>query len=577
MPDFHGLIQHSFALQLAERHRPFRGRENLERVRERFALSSHPGDPYSVNPARKLGHPNPGVEDPFAHTPLGQHRLTTVGSRSMLVLRPDTKSEGALPDALSWAGRPGSGSEKYSDPRLIFADRYDDERRATDGDFRVIVPHRYAEEAKISAALFEVIAHKRSRLFSFALANRFVNVMLPHATLHGGRGASEGDAWFMQPFVSFIRGGRDRGRLRNTYSLTFLLVPVSERAAGKLAARSMSPSEIASVLNAGWGYAASRPMQSTSHFFVAGPLLGYLSRLAGFDVRQMARPSRHPTVRGLPACEMRDRLTFRQTVEKVAFGVGLSLAQGSSGRADERTMRRIGNDALMALGSARVSSVVVTDKTLGACAVRKPAASETFPGGLQALMEELADPIRIADPGDPSGREYRLDQPFVDSDLYAAGVLPTKRCVVVVSRAKAQHGARESALMQAGSVAYLTLGAASAIGTLRVIDSQVEALEGAKPTEVALIDRDVAADLNEIYDLDITAEAYREFYRRLRDRLGITRDYEILRDEMNTLHRAASTVHDDSAQRLLAWLTAGIVGLSLLILIGTVVLVGNGG
>ena len=46
---------------------------------------------------------------------------------------------------------------------------------------------------------------------------------------------------------------------------------------------------------------------------------------------------------------------------------------------------------------------------------------------------------------------------------------------------------------------------------------------------------------------------------------------------MQSLYRATSTVHEDKAQRLLALLTAGIVALSLLILIGTIILAGRGG
>jgi hypothetical protein len=192
-------------------------------------------------------------------------------------------------------------------------------------------------------------------------------------------------------------------------------------------------------------------------------------------------------------------------------------------------------------------------------------------------MESLAKPLRMPRASDPEARKFRLDSPFDDDDTYATGVIPTRRCVVVASRDGAQYGSRESALMQAGSVAYMTLGAATAIGTLREIDRQLEHLEGANPSKVAKIDREIAADLNEIYDLDITRESYRRMYRRLRDRLGITRDYETLQGEMNALHRATTTVHGDKAQRMLALLTAAIVALSVLILIGTIMLIGKPG
>jgi uncharacterized Rmd1/YagE family protein len=96
-------------------------------------------------------------------------------------------------------------------------------------------------------------------------------------------------------------------------------------------------------------------------------------------------------------------------------------------------------------------------------------------------------------------------------------------------------------------------------------------LEHEDPRKIAEIDGEVATDLHEIYDLDISNETYRSLYRRLRQRLGITRDYKILQDKMQTLYRATSTFHDAREQKQLAWLTAAIVVLSVLILIGTIV------
>jgi hypothetical protein len=240
-------------------------------------------------------------------------------------------------------------------------------------------------------------------------------------------------------------------------------------------------------------------------------------------------------------------------------------------------MQCIGNDVVMSLGSARVSSIVVVDPKLSSNEVSKSGRFSRLPASLGSLMEELAAPVRIEQSGDAKGHKFRLDLPFVDGDRYAIGLLPTRRCLAVVSRGAAQYGVLESALMQAGSIAYMTIGAATAIGTMRQIDRRLEHLEGAaNPKKIAEIDAEIASDLGEIYDLDITHESYRGVYRLLRDRLGITRDYKTLQNKMQALYQATSTVHEDKAQRLLAWLTAGIVALSLLILIGTLVVAGKG-
>jgi hypothetical protein len=553
----HGIVQHSFALQLSERRRPFDGSENYSRVAERFDCGLFRAWPVSEDSP---------IAEQADHSPLARGGLTTLGSLHSVYIGP--KPREPLPDSFKWADPNGcngcNSCNKYDEPSLIFADKFDDERRWSINDFLVSEHASPTRREPVSQVLLELLAHKRSRLFGFALANRFVNVLLPHAILRLGNSVLA-PAWFMQPLVSFVRGGRERSRLRKTYSLTFFLVPITGDK--DFDGRSLPVSEIGQVVNIGWGFAA-QPAKEPAKFQVSGELFEYLPAVARRNSLGLGRSPSSPS----------DELTLREIIERVGFGVGLTLAQGRTGRADLATERFIGNDVIMSLGSARVSSVVVTDPDLKAPDVERLVQGDlAFPKPLLSLMKALSVPIRAAQPSDPEGRKYRLDRPFVDDDIYATAVLPTKRCLVVVSRSDAQCGVRESALMQAGSTAYMTIATATAIGTLREIDKQLEHLEGANPLSVATIDREIAADLNEIYDLDITRESYRRMYQRFRDRLGITRDYETLQDEMNALHRAVTTVHADKAQRLLALLTAAIVVLSVLILIGTLVLIGKPG
>jgi hypothetical protein len=125
--------------------------------------------------------------------------------------------------------------------------------------------------------------------------------------------------------------------------------------------------------------------------------------------------------------------------------------------------------------------------------------------------------------------------------------------------------------MQAGSLTHMTIGAATAIGALRSIDRDLEGLETEDPGKIANIDGEIATDLREIYDLDITSEEYRSLYRLLRKRLGITKDYKALQDKMATLYRATSTRHEVKAQKHLKQLTVAIVVLSVLILLAGIV------
>ncbi len=546
---------------------------------ERFSLEGADQRSFSVRPlGDKVG---PGARKKlFEHSPLGLNRLTTQESLQATYFKPGGSA--SLPAAFDWAaGGSPSDDGDYEEPRLIFADEFDNDGYASLNDFIVSREASPKQREKISQALLELMAHQRSRLFGFPLANRFVNVMLPHAILRPSESTASrmtaADAWFLQPLVSFIRGGRgrNRSRLRRTYSLTFFLIPVGG-AREKFKSRPMSIYEIRTLVNAGWGFAAAPEKNSIPQFSISeAPIFEYLSNLARFDLYDMRRRScgsrndRH---------EATLQLTLRQAVERIAFGVDLSVAQGKGAEANPTTTRHIGNDVVMTLGSARVSAVVTVDPELETVDVRKSAKDNPFPGSLLPLMADLARPMRTPDRHEAKAHKYRLDRPFVDGDIYAAGVIPAKRCLVVVSRDKAQYGVQESALTQAGSVAYMTLGAAAAIGTMREIDRRLEQLEGlGDPTRIAEVDREIAGDLGEIYDLDITRDPYREFYRRLRNRLGITRDYETLQDKMKTLYRATSTFHEQKSERLLVLLTAAIVILSVFILIGTIIVAGKHG
>jgi hypothetical protein len=458
-----------------------------------------------------------------------------------------------LPAAFAWAGR---GLEERIDPKqcaptFVFAERDGRVEKLGNNEYLVdpVGATPDSDARAISLALLRILAHKRSRLFSLPLANRLVTVLLPHLILTPSDVSDR--CWFVQPLVSFVRDGRVKSEFRDSYSLTLLLVPVTPGHAERM----MTREEIDDAINAGWGLAAVPTRERPPQFKVRGPLLDYLSRLC-----RPCDPAKLVSITGAEG-----EFTLRQGAEVLAFALGLRLAQGSGGRATEETMRRIGDDVVTSLGSARVSSVLVVDD-ITAADIRE----KTPPKRHRTLMAEIARETRP--PLEPAAyRNYRLDRDFVDDETYVIGVVPTKRCLVVSCAAEAQHGWYQSGLMQAGSLTHMTIGAATAIGTLRAIDRELEELEGSGPGAIADIDDEIATDLREVYDLDITSEEYRRLYCRLRERLGIARDYKALQDKMATLYRSMSTQHAVRSQLQLNVLTAAIVVLSALILIAGIV------
>lgn len=571
----HGLIQHAFALRLYKEHLPFEGEDTRERVKERFELSSVATggaefrlDTVCAPPIRA------GEGEQARHSPVVRQGLTTVERQPISFFEP--VAAGALPplpNAFAWAAQE---NEPTPWQRFVFAHR-DDDDRISFNDFRVHsdAPHAHEDQALlITELLAQLMAQRRSRLFGLDLANRFVNVTLPHALLTqaDGRGILGCEcsprctpkSWLLVPLVSLRRIGHDGASFRRMYSLSLFLIPIDGPQCGP---RDMARCEIRDMVEAGWGLASAPQASELSSFEVTGPLCGYVAHLYRPSVvKRLLRATATPEAGGLYPAEGW-RLTLRQASEMVMFAIALRMACGSAGAAPGLVERRVGNNVVTSLGNSRVSSVLAMDEQFGANPLDDPF-GRVFPGSLESLMHEIATPeARIA----PRWR-YRLDQPFFDRADYAIGTLPASNCLVAVVDPAKQEGRYESGLMQAGWLAYMAIGAATAIGTIRGIHRELERTNLSEPEAVAGIEREVVVDLSEIYDLDITWDAYRHRYRRLREQLGITSDYQALQGKLEALYRETSARFEAKTQMRVMLLTAAIVLLSVFILIGTIVL-----
>ncbi len=552
MSAFNGLIQHSFALENHRARRRFRGYSVKEMVRERFTLPA-----FEVAEFPTPGDSNPAGGPGRYGSLLLQRKFTTLDpAKRARFLKWDSSrgyKEKELPPAFSWAGTQSEEARKEEErhwERLIFARREGSEELSLN-DFVVRGGHAGELQAQpVSELLCELLGARRSNLFGLALANRFVNVMLPPALLSpapGGQGELA-DPWILQPLVSLVRVGYDGLDFRRMYSLSFFLIPVN---GSGCEAREMSDSEMERMVNAGWGLAASPT--GFAEFDVRGPLSEFVPLLE-------------------PEIEMRsERLTLRRATEAITFAVALRMAQGSTGRVKERVRQEIGDEVVSAFGNSRVSSVLAVDK-LGKGRLDDQSPSKGFAGPLESVMRTLAGRVHIPSLRSTASRRYRLDRAYIDHKTYAIGVLPSNRCMVVISDQKAQLGRWDSGLMQMTWIAYLVIGAAGAIGTMRAINRDLEIVDRSNPKDIAAIEHEVAVDLHEIYDLDITWEAFRLRYRRLRKQLGITSDYEALRGKLEALYRETTAHFEARSELRLLVLTAAIVALSFLILAGTVLL-----
>lgn len=552
MSSFNGLIQHSFALENHKARRLFRGYNVKEMVSERFALPA-----FEVAEFPSQGDAaRPGIDAARYGSPLLEGGLTTLDPKRrarFLKRNPDGKYGEDLPPAFSWANAQGeSWQEERRRPwdRLVFA-KQEANRELSFNDFLVTEsPVQEPQAQAVSELLCELLGARRSMLFGLALANRFVNVVLPPALLTPVPGDEWEPAgqWILQPLISLVRVGHDGLDCRRMYSLSFFLIPVK---GPERRERKMSGLEMERMVNAGWGLAASPT--GFPEFELSGPLSRYVALLE-------------------PEMDTEwGSLTLRRATEAVTFAVALRMAQGRSGTAKPRVREEIGDEVVSAFGNSRVSSVLAVDR-LDRTHLDDPRPGKAFPRALESAMGSLAGRARIPSPSSTPDDRYRLDRPYIDHEDYAIGVLPSNRCLVMISDRKAQFGRWDSGLMQAAWIAYTAIGAAGAIGTMRAINRDLEIVDRSNPNDIAAIEHEVAVDLHEIYDLDITWEAFRLRYRRLRKQLGITSDYEALRGKLEALYRETSAHFEARSELRLLVLTAAIVALSFLILAGTILL-----
>jgi hypothetical protein len=571
---FSGLIQHTFALRNPTSNRPFHTGNIKEIVGERFALPSTGGAEFQVR-----GLADHGREAAHLCSPLVKHGLTTLdpGERADFLRWNHDEHEYArlLPPAFSWAAQ--SDGEKVAEERkhwekFIFA-KEERNGQPSLNDFLVKEWDSSEPEARsVSEMLCELLAARRSMLFGLSLANRFVNVVLPHALLTPASSAAGTDPrrpaapWILQPLVSLIRVGRNGSKFRRTYSLTLFLVPVVSSCCE---ARQMSTREIELMVNAGWGLASSP--SDPPRFDVSGPLPGYVSRLTP-SVKEILDPAASANDASEDKTENPrwEGRGLREATEAITFAVALRMAQGPTGSVPRQLGKEIGNEVVTSLGNSRVSSVVVVDDKFTS-KQKQPDDSwlnEALPGSLGPLLDSLSGEVCV--PLSGQSRKYRLDRPYIDHDDYAIGVLPSNRCLVVTSAHDAQCGRARSGLMQAGWMAYTVIGAASAIGAIRAINRDLETVERSSPGEIGKLEGEVTVDLHEIYDLDITWEAYRLRYRRLREQLGITSDYEALHSKLNALYRETSARFEAKTQQRLLLLTIVIAVASVFVLGATI-------
>ena len=555
---FHGVIQHSFALQLPHAREfretsgwlPRRGRQakssasfsaRQRKYHERahkqlLSLFEDPTGGFEFKFPADLAAAGLGpVESsrPGAYSWLLRERHARLDPQPLALLQRD--GTGRLPPPLSWAE--ASAHQPVSTWQgFIFAQR-GTARRITGFEPPIAndmllgeVDARVCDAEDVSRVLFQLWAHWRSRLFGVSLANRFFNVFLPHAVLsleglaeHEDAGAvarspdTEGSL-LVQPFVSLVREP-DRSRCRRTSTFTVLLIPIRGRADGsRVEQREMSLREIEGSVRGSWGLAAERLGANRRRFFLDGPLRRYCANIehelpdGPLSVREWTESLMYCTSR-----MRRDRLRRRRHFRSVPD--------------DEE----LGDKVLTSVASSRVSAMTVVDADLKRQDVREwheinPRLEQApmLPGALPDLLRAVSGRIYLG-----QGSCYRLDRPFLDRDSYAEVAVPVTRSLITTTTPDSQERYEGSALMQSVISGYMVLGAATAQSLIRSSYHEIEA--HSDPKQFGEISKEFTRDFHEIYDLDIVWESYKRTYRAILEQFEIMHDYKALHGKLEML------------------------------------------
>ncbi|HVW45657.1 MAG TPA: hypothetical protein VHA76_01285 [Solirubrobacterales bacterium] len=570
MPDkFHGLIQHSFALQVPPELHPVytrRGVADTERLLRALFETEH----FELGTAG-METREPDEDGAWKYSLLASRGQTEVAplalpfKESPIAGKPAERPQPLPPFA--WAGK-NCGHELWDG--FVFGDTADELPISPRNDF--LIEDREAvdgfeQDPALDASRFlaQLLANKRSHLFGLALGRSSFNILPPHAMLIpesiglGGNQVRPQREWFVQPVLSLFHVFARRA-FRPIFSFSLFMVPVARREdGGEIRARTMPAGEIHEVVKTQWPLATAFTDPANRPKFVAeGPLITYLGQAGGSSLAALELA---------PERDLLFDLTLREFTEATLFSLATLMAFGPRGRPGRRSRRRLGDRIVTSLSASRVTAVAVVDESRS---FEGTGETEALEATLADLAGKIADPIKSQA---KKLKKYRLDKPLFDRAGYVSAVLPDDRCIITVGARRVQKGLRTSLLLEAGWTAYQVIGAATATGLIRSIFREITISERADPDVIADIEGEAMVELHETYDIEITVEAHRRHYCLLREYLGIEKEYDALSEKLQALHRETATRAGGRSEQRLAILTWAIVVLSALILAGTLALI----
>lgn len=427
----------------------------------------------------------------------------------------------------------------------------------------------------------ELIGLRRGAVFASHVSERIYNVWLPPGVITRGE-ADAGDRWghdgcfAVLPVVTIVRRPY-RIDWRYAMSLTVLLVPWSADQAERPLPRSMSSQEIYEIAASTRGNSTYlRAPGGCQWALEDSPLLTYLRAIVADWRRDFCHRYAAPAAPSGWGSQ-----TLRHWIELLLMTVA-EVPRGQDEREDDRLRpeQQQADDRLLpdeVLRCLRVNGLwfatLVTDQfdscsgdsplTFAACGGDQALASGCWwPSGMRAFPEKVSHltmgmPAAVGqifaefaerERGFPPTPADRVDVLPSGGKAHMTWRVPRENVIVTVYDRSADEFPSFSSLYLVGWFACMAVGVTCAWQTMYSLTHDTDRLRDV--AELSQLGHDRIMDLEDLYEFDVAWSAYADFYRRLRNLLGVDREYDQIKDRLNLLFRFAEAEQRTQEERL---------------------------
>jgi hypothetical protein len=411
----------------------------------------------------------------------------------------------------------------------------------------------------------EFLAQRRGAIFASHVSERIYNVWLPPGVITLDESQdSRGPDWCFAvlPVVTVVRRPY-RIDWRYALSVTVLFVPWwhadasgpgGSEPTGQGPPRAMGAREVVDVIASTSGNSTYLRDSGELKWTLskASPLWPYLHQVTADDRRDFCHRYASPDRSDW------DSQTLRQWIELLLMTVA-ELPIGREEREDDRLPeqqqaddRILPDEVLRCLRVNGIWSAMLLSDSFSPCTdSSRIADGRWWPQDVLPWPDHV-DALTVAMPG-PLGTVFRL---FADRNRgfaptpddrvdglafggrsYATWLVPGENIMITAYSLVDDNFPSFSSLYQVGWFAYMAVGVTCAWQTMYSLTHDTDRLRDV--AELSQLGHNRIMDLEDVYEFDVAWPAYAQFYRRVRNLLGVDREYEEIKERLDILFRFA--------------------------------------